>query len=104
MYICININLYKMENVNQQEQEVELTAEELAEKKEQMLRFYTESLPYLRAQAEYEKTLCEIDEARFKRTSIQYQYAMIAQEQKEQVTGADDDIDNLPNIPEQGQK
>jgi len=70
-----------MENVNQHEQEVELTAEELAEKKEQMLKFYTESLPYLKAQAEYEKILLEIDEARFKRTTIQYQYAMMNQQQ-----------------------
>jgi hypothetical protein len=69
-----------MENVNQHEQDVELTAEELAEKKEQMLKFYTESLPYLKAQAEYEKILAEIDEARFKRTTIQYQYAMMSQE------------------------
>ena len=93
-----------MENVNQQEQEVELTAEELAEKKEQMLKFYTESLPYLKAQAEYEKTLCEIDEARFKRTTIQYQYAMLMQQQEEQPEGADNDIDNSPEIPEQGRK
>jgi hypothetical protein len=93
-----------MENVNQQEQEVELTAEELAEKKNQMLKFYTESLPYLKAQAEYEKVLCEIDEARFKRTNIQYQYAMMEQNQQEQPTGSDHDIDNSPNIPEQGQK
>ena len=42
-----------MENVNQQEPEVELTAEELAVRKEEMLKFYTESLPYLKAQAEY---------------------------------------------------
>jgi len=69
-----------MENLNQHEQDVELTAEELAEKKEQMLKFYTESLPYLKAQAEYEKILAEIDEARFKRTTIQYQYAMMSQE------------------------
>jgi len=75
-----------MENVNQHEQEVELTAEELAEKKEQMLKFYTESLPYLKAQAEYEKILLEIDEARFKRTTIQYQYAMMDQSQQEQNT------------------
>ncbi len=75
-----------MENVNQHEQEVELTAEELAEKKEQMLKFYTESLPYLKAQAEYEKVLLEIDEARFKRTTIQYQYAMMDQSQQEQNT------------------
>lgn len=81
-----------MENVNQQEQEVELTAEELAEKKEQMLKFYTESLPYLKAQAEYEKILCEIDEARFKRTSIQYQYAMMEQNQQEQPTEVEEPI------------
>lgn len=93
-----------MENLNQQEQEVELTAEELAERKEQMMQFYTESLPYLRAQAEYEKALCEIDEARFKRTTIQYQLAMMMQEQQEQPAGADHDIDNSPNTPEQGQK
>jgi hypothetical protein len=92
-----------MENVNQHEQEVELTAEELAEKKEQMLKFYTESLPYLKAQAEYEKTLAEIDEARFKRTTIQYQYAMMNQ-QAEQEMGSDGDIDKTPNIPEQGRK
>ena len=45
---------------NQQDQE--LTQEELAERKEQMLSFYTESMPYLEAQAVYEKKLCEIDE------------------------------------------
>jgi hypothetical protein len=93
-----------MENVNQQEPEVELTAEELAVRKEEMLKFYTESLPYLKAQAEYEKTLCEIDEARFKRTTIQYQYAMFMQQQEEQPEGADNDIDNSPEIPEQGRK
>jgi hypothetical protein len=96
-----------MENVNQHEQEVELTAEELAERKEQMMKFYTESLPYLKAQAEYEKALLEIDEARFKRNTIQYQYAMMMQEQQEQQeqpAGSDHDIDNSPNIPEQGQK
>lgn len=90
-----------MENLNQQEQEVELTAEELAEKKEQMLKFYTDSLPYLKAQAEYEKILAEIDEARFKRTTIQYQYAMMAQQPEE---GSDHDVDNAPGTPEQGRK
>ena len=92
MYICINLKTSTMENVNQQEQEVELTAEELAEKKNQMLKFYTESLPYLKAQAEYEKVLCEIDEARFKRTSIQYQYAMMEQNQQEQPTEVEEPV------------
>lgn len=92
MYICINLKTSTMENLNQQEQEVELTAEELAEKKNQMLKFYTESLPYLKAQAEYEKVLCEIDEARFKRTSIQYQYAMMEQNQQEQPTEVEEPV------------
>lgn len=82
-----------MENLNQHEQEVELTAEELAEKKEQMLKFYTESLPYLKAQAEYEKILLEIDEARFKRTTIQYQYAMMNQQNQESEV-ADNEVEN----------
>jgi hypothetical protein len=92
MYICINLKTSTMENLNQQEQEVELTVEELAEKKNQMLKFYTESLPYLKAQAEYEKVLCEIDEARFKRTSIQYQYAMMEQNQQEQPTEVEEPV------------
>jgi hypothetical protein len=76
---------------NQQEQE--LTQEELAQRKEQMLSFYTESLPYLEAQVKYETLLMQIDEARFKRSSIQMQYAMMLQTQQEQPTGDDFDID-----------
>ena len=76
---------------NQQDQE--LTQEELAERKEQMLSFYVESLPYLEAQVKYETLLLQIDEARFKRSSIQMQYAMMLQSQKEQPAGADFDID-----------
>jgi len=87
-----------MENVNQQEQEVELTAEELAERKADMLKFYTESIPYLTAQLEYEKVLCEIDEARFKRTSINYQLAMMMNPPTE----GEDDLD--APTPEQERK
>lgn len=54
-----------------------LSPEELAERKEEMLRFYTESMPYLEAQLAYETKLSEIDEMRFKRTQIQMQYAMM---------------------------
>lgn len=73
-----------MENVNQQEQEQELTPEQLTERKEQMLSFYTESLPYLEAQLKYETLLTSIDEIRFKRTNIQMQYAMLASEMQEE--------------------
>jgi hypothetical protein len=65
-----------METTNQQP-EMEMTPEQLEEQKERMLEFYKTSMPYLKAQLDYEKLLLEIDEARFKRSSIQYQFAMM---------------------------
>jgi hypothetical protein len=87
-----------MENLNQQP-EVEMTAEQLEEQKEKMFEFYKGSLPYLRAQLEYEELLVKIDEARFKRTNIQYQYAMMMnpsdmqEEEGEVKPGSDYDMD-----------
>ena len=63
---------------NQQEFE-QLTEEQLKERKEEMLNFYKESMPYLEAQLSYEKTLTEIEEQRFKRASYQMQWAMMMQ-------------------------
>ena len=61
-----------------------LSPEELTAKKEEMLQFYKESMPYLEAQLNYEKMLSEIDEMRLKRTHIQMQYAqMMAPPEKE---------------------
>ena len=54
-----------------------LSPEELATKKEEMLQFYKESMPYLEAQLKYEKMLSEIDEMRLKRTQIQMAYAQM---------------------------
>jgi hypothetical protein len=89
----------------EKQQERELTAEEMTAQKEQMLQFYTESLPYLEAQLKYEEYLMKIDEARFKRNSIQIQWAMMMQAQEEELEkGSDFDIDNEPNLPEQGKK
>ena len=53
-----------MEPTNQKPEQ-ELTAEQLAEQKENMLTFYTESLPYLNAQLAYEELLVKIDEAAY---------------------------------------
>jgi hypothetical protein len=89
------------------QQEREFTAEEMAAQKEQMLQFYTESVPYLEAQLKYEELLMKIDDARFKRNTIQMQWAMMMQAQQEQELdpeGSDSDIDNEPNIPEQGKR
>jgi len=63
-----------------------LSPEELTAKKEEMLQFYKESMPYLEAQFEYEKMLSEIDEMRLKRTQIQMAYAqMMAPPEEEDV-------------------
>lgn len=65
--------------MDNQQQDQNLTPEELALRKEEMLKFYTESLPYLEAQYKYEDMLMKLDEVRFKRTSIQMQFAMMMQ-------------------------
>lgn len=54
-----------------------LSPEELATKKEEMLTFYKDSMPYLQAQFEYEELLSRIDEMRLKRTQIQMTYAQM---------------------------
>jgi len=63
-----------MENQHTEEQ---MSAEELAARKEELFKFYTDSMPYINAQYEYEKKLMELDEVRFKRTQIQIQMAMM---------------------------
>ena len=54
-----------------------LSPEELEIKKEEMLAFYKDSMPYLQAQFEYEELLSKIDEMRLKRTQIQMTYAQM---------------------------
>ena len=63
-----------MEN---QQTEEQLSVEELTARKEELLKFYTDSMPYIIAQHDYEKKLMELDEVRFKRTQIQIQMAMM---------------------------
>jgi hypothetical protein len=81
---------------NQQEQT--MTAEQLAERKQEMLTFYKESVPYLEAQLKYEQLLLEIDEARFKRSSISYQFAMMANAGKE-MPDVEEDEDDSMSVP-----
>tara|TARA_R110000868_G_scaffold116273_1_gene309770 strand:+ start:4507 stop:4818 length:312 start_codon:yes stop_codon:yes gene_type:complete len=69
-----------MEN---QEQERQFTPEELETKRKEMLKYYKESLVYLKAQYEHEELLCKIDEVRFKRSNIQMQYAMMMNQMEE---------------------
>jgi threonyl-tRNA synthetase len=53
---------------NQQMNE-ELTPEQLEARRDEMKQFYENSLPYLEAQAKYEKLLTEVEEARYKRAT-----------------------------------
>lgn len=53
----------------------ELTPEQLEARRDEMKQFYENSLPYLEAQAKYEKLLTEVEEARYKRATMQIQYA-----------------------------
>ncbi len=61
-----------MENQQMNEQ---LSAEQLEARREEMKQFYESSVPYLEAQAKYEKLLTEVEEARYKRATMQLQYA-----------------------------
>ena len=76
-----------MEN---QQNESQLTPEELAARKEEMKQFYDESLPYLESQVKYEKLLTEIEEARFKRSNWQYQWAVLMENSKAPADNEDD--------------
>jgi len=82
---------------NQQDQE-NMSVEQLAQRKADMLNFYQDSIPYLEAQLNYEDMLLKIDEARFKRSSIAYQFAMMTQNsEKPETSDADDtEIDSEP--------
>ena len=82
-----------MENMNQHDPEMELTAEELATKKTEMLKFYEDSLPYLDAQLNYEKKLAEIDEVRFRRAQFQVQMAMMMNPQNHEEFDEEDELE-----------
>jgi hypothetical protein len=61
---------------NQQEQMENLSPEQLAERKEEMKKYFEDALPYLKAQAEYEKLLADISENKLKRLQYDHQYAV----------------------------
>jgi hypothetical protein len=53
----------------------ELSPEELEARRDEMKEFYEKSIPYLEAQSKYETLLTEVEESRFKRATMQMQYA-----------------------------
>lgn len=89
---------------NQQMNE-ELTPEQLEARRDEMKQFYENSLPYLEAQAKYEKLLTEVEESRYKRASMQMQYAnMMAAAQHEMEQEELDSEPTAQKAPADGKK
>lgn len=81
------------------QQEKAYSQEEVDAKKEDMLKFYTESLTYLEAQLKYETILMNIDEVRFKRAQFQIQYAMMMAPPEEEESN-EEEIRINPETPQ----
>ena len=91
-----------MEN---QQLEDQLTPEELEARREEMKEFYEKSLPFLESQSKYKKLLTEIEESRYKRATMQMQYAsMMAAAQGEMEMEMDNDEMPAPSPPKSTQK
>ena len=78
---------------NQQMPE-DLTPEQLEARRDEMKEFYEKSLPYLEAQSKYEKLLTDVEEARYKRATMQIQYATMMAATQQQQEEEDEDLEN----------
>jgi DNA-directed RNA polymerase subunit K/omega len=89
---------------NQQMQE-ELSPEQLEARREEMKSFYESSIPYLEAQSKYEKLLTEVEEARYKRATMQLQYAtMMAATQPQMEEEEEEQTKPTAQAPAAGKK
>ena len=94
---------------NQQMNE-DLTPEQLEARRDEMKEFYEKSLPYLEAQSKYERLLTEVEEARYKRATMQIQYATMMAATQQQQEEEDEDLENqkqplpTPEAPAAGKK
>jgi hypothetical protein len=90
---------------NQQQME-DLTPEQLEARRDEMKEFYEKSVPYLEAQAKYEKLLTEVEEARYKRATMQIQYAtmMAATQPQEEYDEEDESVKPVAQAPAGGKK
>lgn len=59
--------------------ETTMTVEELTARKEEMRKFYDDSIPYLESQCKHEELLARISEARYKRMRFDIEGAMMMQ-------------------------
>ena len=66
------------------EENKELTPEEVKERKEKLIQYYTEQVDFLTVQLEYETLVTAIEEQRAKRVQFQVMVAnMLAQDEEE---------------------
>jgi hypothetical protein len=70
-------------NPSLDEKQPELTKEELNARREEISAFYTENIPHLKVQAEYEMLLSDIEKARAERMQAQMFMSQQYTEQKD---------------------
>ncbi len=54
-----------------------LTPEQIAERKKELLKYYSEEIPFLEKQREYEMLTAEIDEAHLRKVMVQYKLSQL---------------------------
>lgn len=74
-------------------EEREFTPEEMQQQKEELIQFYTDAVPQLEAQLNYESLVADIEEARLRRVLAQARIAQIMAPPSEE---EDDDQDDQP--------
>lgn len=82
----------------------ELSPEQLEARREEMKSFYESSIPYLEAQSKYEKLLTEVEEARYKRATMQFQYATMMAATQPQMEEEEEQTKPTAQAPAAGKK
>ena len=86
------IKLNKMENVFTEEtldQGVQLTPEEIAARKQEMLDFYKEQIEFMKVQHEFEKLSADIEDERLRRMVAMIRQAQLQSPPSEEEEGTD---------------
>ena len=65
-------------NPDLQDKEPQMSTEEMAQRREEITKFYKDNIPHLTVQAEYEELLATIDKARAERMQAQIFMAQAA--------------------------
>lgn len=77
----------------------QLTPEQLEARRQEMKEFYEKSLPFLESQSKYEKLLTDIEESRYKRATMQIQYATMVAATQQPDEDEDDELNTTQAPP-----